>query len=120
MPVEVAPLIGSLQPQQVDGVDLFALPNALIAVGGIGQKFARRAAEVAIEVAQPKLLVSAGMVGAISPGLKVGDVGRVREVVDVATGARYPGIERWRMDTGDFAGCERRRREAAAIDEVRR
>jgi len=91
MPVEVAPLIGSLQPQQVDGVDLFALPNALIAVGGIGQKFARRAAEVAIEVAQPKLLVSAGMVGAISPGLKVGDVGRVREVVDVATGARYPG-----------------------------
>jgi len=90
MPVEVAPLIGSLQPQQVDGVDLFALPNALIAVGGIGQKFARRAAEVAIEVAQPKLLVSAGMVGAISPGLKVGDVGRVREVVDVATGARYP------------------------------
>ncbi len=91
MPVEVAPLIGSLQPQQVDGVDLFALPNALIAVGGIGQKFARRAAKVAIEVAQPKLLVSAGMVGAISPGLKVGDVGRVREVVDVATGARYPG-----------------------------
>jgi adenosylhomocysteine nucleosidase len=61
----------------------------VVAVGGIGEKFARRAAEVAIEFAQPKLLLSAGIVGAISPKLKVGDVGRIREVVDVATG-RYP------------------------------
>ena len=90
MPVELAPLIGSLQPQQVDGVDLFELSNAVIAVGGIGEKFARRAAGVAIECAQPNLLLSAGIVGAISPKLKVGDVGRIREVVDVATGVRYP------------------------------
>jgi adenosylhomocysteine nucleosidase len=90
MAVEVAPLLGSLKPQQVDGSDLFELPNAVIAVGGIGEKFARRAAEVAIEYAQPKLLLSAGIVGAISPKLQVGDVGRIREVVDVATGTRYP------------------------------
>ncbi len=36
-----------------------------------------------------ELLVSAGIAGAISPQLKVGDVGRIREVVDVATGERY-------------------------------
>ena len=61
-----------------------------MAVGGIGEKFARRAAEVAVARVQPKLLLSAGIVGAISPRLKVGDVARIREVVDVATGAHYP------------------------------
>jgi len=90
MPVELAPLIGAIQPQSVNGVDLFELPRAVVAIGGIGEKFARRAAEVAIDCAQPKLLLSAGMVGAISPRLKVGDVASIREVVDVATGARYP------------------------------
>ena len=89
MPVELAPLLGSSQPEQVNGVDLFDMPQAVIAVGGIGEQFARRAAEVAIQSAQPRLLVSAGIVGAISPKLKVGDVARIREVVDVATGERY-------------------------------
>jgi adenosylhomocysteine nucleosidase len=89
MPVELAPLIGKVQPKSISGVDLFELPQAVVAVGGIGEKFARRAAEVAIDYARPQLLLSAGMVGAISPKLKVGDVGRIREVVDVATGTRY-------------------------------
>jgi hypothetical protein len=90
MPIELAPLIGKLAPRQGNGVDLFELPNALVAVGGIGERFARRAAEAAIQEAQPNCLVSAGVVGAISPVLKVGDVGRIREVVDVGTGTRYP------------------------------
>src|SRR5262249_54480069 len=89
MPVELTPLIGSLTPQGISGVDLYELPNAVVAVGGIGEKFARRAAEIAIEFGQPRLLLSAGIVGAISPKLKVGDVGQIREVVDVATGVRY-------------------------------
>jgi len=90
MPIELAPLIGKLAARQVNGVALFDLPNALIAVGGIGGKFARRAAEIAIQDARPKRLISAGVVGAIAPALKVGDVGRICEVVDVATGNRYP------------------------------
>ncbi len=92
MRVEVAPLLAKMkmQPLQVDGVELFELPEAMVAVGGIGEKRARHAAEVVIEHAQPKLLISAGMAGALSPNLKVGDVGRMREVVDVATGERYP------------------------------
>ena len=89
MPIELAPLIGTIAPQNVNNVDIFELPRAVVAVGGIGEKFARRAAEVAIDCVQPKLLLSAGIVGAISPKLKVGDVGRIREVVDVATGTRY-------------------------------
>jgi adenosylhomocysteine nucleosidase len=55
----------------------------------LGQKFARRAAEVAIDYAQPKRLISAGIVGGLSPQLKVGDVGQIREVIDVATGVRF-------------------------------
>ena len=38
MPVELAPLIGKLASRHVNGVDLFELPNALVAVGGIGEK----------------------------------------------------------------------------------
>ncbi len=90
MRVELAPLLGDRQSRQVAGVDLYDLPGALVAVGGIGERFARRAAEFAIAQASPSLLASAGIVGAISPKLKVGDVGRIREVVDVSTGARYP------------------------------
>src|ERR1019366_2723269 len=90
MRVELAPLLAKVPSQYVDGAELFELPEAMVAVGGIGEKRARHAAEVVIEHAQPKLLVSAGMAGAISPQLKVGDVGRIRELVDVATGAHYP------------------------------
>jgi hypothetical protein len=89
MQVELLPLIGKVKAGQVDGVLLYELPGAMIAIGGIGEKQARRAAELVIERAEPKLLVSAGIAGAISPRLKVGDVGRIREVVDVATGERY-------------------------------
>jgi adenosylhomocysteine nucleosidase len=87
---ELAPLLRGKRLQRVEGVDLFEMDSAVVAVGGIGEKCARRAAEAAIEYAQPKLLLSAGIAGAISLRLKVGDVGRIREVVDVATGDRYP------------------------------
>jgi adenosylhomocysteine nucleosidase len=90
MPLEVAPLMGKLPARQMNGVALFDLAQAVVAVGGIGERAARRAAEVAIADAQPTLLLSAGIAGAVSPRLKVGDVGRIREVVDVATGNRYP------------------------------
>jgi nucleoside phosphorylase len=89
MPVELAPLLRGVSSQTVAGVELFELPDAVVVVGGIGEKCARHAAEVVIERTQPKLLVSAGMAGAISPRLKVGDVGRIREVVDVASGDHY-------------------------------
>ena len=90
MAIELAPLLGKMQSRQVNGVALFDLDRAVVAVGGIGEKCARRAAEAAIADAQPRVLFSAGIAGAISPKLKVGDVGHIREVVDVATGARYP------------------------------
>lgn len=111
MPIELAPLIGDRKSRQIDGVDLYELPNALVAVGGIGEKFARRAAEVAVADAQPQRLISAGIVGAIAPGLKVGDVGRIREIIDVATGERYATsggdwVLATSQDVSDAAGKE--------------
>jgi adenosylhomocysteine nucleosidase len=90
MRIELAPLLGKTQARRVNGVALFELPQAVVAIGGIGETCAHRAAETAIEDAQPRVLLSAGVAGAISPSLRVGDVGRIREVVDVATGGRYP------------------------------
>ena len=90
MRVELAPLLRGKRAQQVDGVELFEIDSAVVALGGIGKKAARRAAEVAIGYSQPELLVSAGIAGAVSPKLKVGDVGWAREVVDAWTGIRYP------------------------------
>ncbi|MGO9517143.1 MAG: phosphorylase [Candidatus Korobacteraceae bacterium] len=90
MPMELTPLLGKIRPRQVNGICLVDLDRAVVAVGGMGEKCARHAAETAIGDAQPALLLSAGFAGAISPGLKVGDVARIREVVDAATGRRYP------------------------------
>ena len=89
MHVELGPLLGKLRPRQVNSVELFELEGAAIAVGGIGEKRARVAAKIIADSAQPRFLVSAGIAGAVSPRLKIGDVGRIREVVDVATGERY-------------------------------
>jgi hypothetical protein len=89
MRTELAPLLHGKRSQRVNGAELFEMDSAVVAVGGIGERCARRAAEAAIECAQPGLLLSAGIAGAISPTLKVGDVGRIREVVDVATCERY-------------------------------
>ncbi len=89
MRVELAPLIGKIRPKRVNGVALYDLPNAVVAIGGIGEKFAHRAAEVAAEYAHPTQLISAGIVGAVSPELRVGDVGHIREVVHAASATSY-------------------------------
>jgi adenosylhomocysteine nucleosidase len=134
MPVELEPLLGRLTPQQVSGVTLFALDRAVVAIGGIGEKCARHAAETVVDYGQPAILLSVGIAGAISPELKVGDVGRIREVVDAATGERYPTREgKWVLatsqDVSDAAEKQELRRkygadvvdmEAAAVAQVAR
>src|SRR5208337_3475886 len=89
MRMELAPLLRGKRAQQVDGVELFEIESAMVALSGIGKNAARRAAEAVIRYAQPELLVSAGIAGAVSPKLKVGDVGWAREVVDAGTGIRH-------------------------------
>jgi Phosphorylase superfamily len=87
---ELAPLLRSTARQKIANVDLFDLELAVVAFGGMGKKAARHAAEVAVDYAQPELLVSAGLAGAISPKLNAGDLAWVGEVVDADTGDHFP------------------------------
>lgn len=90
---ELAPLLGGASKRVQDGVELYDLPSALVAIGGIGRRAAERAAEAALAAAQPKLLISAGLAGALTPALVAGDVIRVREVVDEVTGEHFRSAE---------------------------
>lgn len=99
---ELGPLLRGVRPQRVNGVELFELENALVAVSGIGRVPGRHAAEELVQWAQPEFLIAAGIAGAVSPRLRVGDVGWAREVIDVQTGNRYPaGQGDWVVTTAE-------------------
>ena len=87
---EVAPLLAGVRPVRFDGVEFYELTNAVVAVAGIGRKVAQRAAEALVARYSPTALVSAGIAGALTPKLKVGDVARAREVLDVDSGDCFP------------------------------
>ena len=76
---ELAPLLAERSARRVDGVELFELPEALVAIGGIGESCAASRRRSGDREAQPELLVSAGMAGAMSPKLKVGRCWAERE-----------------------------------------
>jgi adenosylhomocysteine nucleosidase len=76
-------MLRSVRSQRADGIDFFEFPDAVVAVGGIGRKAASRTAEALIRRYSPGVLISAGLVGALTPKLKVGDVVEVKEVIDV-------------------------------------
>jgi len=131
---ELAPMLRGVRPQEVDGLQFFELDRVVVAVGGIGRKAATRAAQAAVEGYEPSMMVSAGIAGALSPGLKVGDVVAAREVVDTTSGIHFASsggdavvatvssvsgpaekrmlAERWNADVVDM--------EAAAVAEVAR
>ena len=61
----------------------------MVAIGGIGRNAARKAAEAVVARYEPSVMISAGIAGALSPTLKVGDVVQASEVVDAESGARF-------------------------------
>jgi adenosylhomocysteine nucleosidase len=63
--------------------------RAALLCGGIGLKAARAATEAAILEYAPSLVISAGLAGALVPGLHVGNVVRPSTVVSSSTGERY-------------------------------
>ena len=73
MRLELAPLLRDVRAQRADGIELF-VPNAIVAMGGMGVTAARKAAEVVMHRYEPATLISAGIAGAMTAKLKVGDV----------------------------------------------
>jgi adenosylhomocysteine nucleosidase len=86
---ELAPLLRGIRPQKADGTEFFELSDAVIAVGGVGEKAARHTAESLVSNYSPSTLISAGLVGALTPKLRVGDVVEVKQVVDAASGVKF-------------------------------
>jgi len=86
---ELAPLLRDVTGPRVDGVEFVELKDAVIAVGGIGRIAAWSAAQAVVAKYEPGILISAGIVGALSPTLRVGDIVRGGEVIDADSGARF-------------------------------
>jgi nucleoside phosphorylase len=86
---ELAPLLRGVPAQEEAGIEFYELPSALVVIGGIGRDAGVRAAEFALRHANPELLVSGGLAGALTPTLGAGDILHIREVVDEATGEHY-------------------------------
>jgi adenosylhomocysteine nucleosidase len=90
---ELNPLVKNWHAETIqhDGnIFTFYESNYAVAVcGGIGSESARRAAEAAIAKYSPKMIISAGVAGALVPDLKVGDTIFPDVVVDTQDGSRH-------------------------------
>jgi adenosylhomocysteine nucleosidase len=62
---------------------------AVVVCGGIGPEAARRAAEAIILRYSPAIIVSAGVAGALVPGLRVGETIFPATVIDTRDGSRH-------------------------------
>jgi adenosylhomocysteine nucleosidase len=75
--------------------------RVLLAANGAGSKLAMKATEIAIRAisnadlssSHLEAVISTGFCGALDPELKVGDIVTAQEVLDLATGQRYPCVE---------------------------
>ena len=120
---ELAPLLRGVRGQRAEGVEFYELESAVVAVGGIGRIAAWRAAQAVVAKYAPTVLISAGIAGALTAILKVGDIVRGSEVVDADSGARFTasGGELVMVTVSSVSGqAEKRnladRYEAAVVD----
>ncbi|MBZ5629946.1 MAG: phosphorylase [Acidobacteriia bacterium] len=67
----------------------FAGDGVLVICSGIGGRLARRAAVAVFASHRPRVVVSAGLAGALDSSLEVGTILQPATVVDAATGARF-------------------------------
>jgi len=89
MRMELAPLFKGVRSQQIDGIEFFEIDKTVIAVGGVGRAAATRTTEAVLAKYRPEKVLSAGLVGAVTARLKVGDVVHAREVIDADSGAHF-------------------------------
>lgn len=67
----------------------FAKDDTVVVCAGIGPRAARRVTEAAIAEYKPELLVSAGLAGAITHDLRVGEAIVPSTIINAATGEQY-------------------------------
>ncbi len=132
---EMAPLLQSWKKGTiVPGSNLcYEQGKNLVVIGGIGARAARRATEALLEATRPRLLVSAGLAGALTSAFKVGDLFVPNAIVKesgeifvtdrgkgtLLTVAGMAGIERKRALAQQFS-ADAADMEAAAVAQVAR
>ena len=92
---EVRPLVRRWRRRQlVSGEKTFSAfgnDKALVVCSGIGGGLARQAAVAVFASERPRIMISAGLAGALSSQWKVAQIFKAATVVDLGTGARYEG-----------------------------
>lgn len=67
----------------------FARDGVLVVCSGIGGQFARQAAVAVFAAHRPRVVISAGLAGALDANLKVGEIFQPATVLDLRSGARF-------------------------------
>ncbi len=121
LPREVRGLVGRQAPEpslRSEGVQLYRLPGAVVAVAGMGGSRVSLAFEAALREGGITTVVSAGLAGACSPALREGSVAEASVVADARTGERFAteaaGAGPVLVTTAAIAGVQEKARLAAA------
>jgi len=90
---EVRPLVRRWPRRQLVSGEatfpVFASNRVLVVCSGIGARLARQAAVAVFDSERPRIIISAGLAGALDSQLKVGQILHPATVVDLGTGARF-------------------------------
>ncbi len=90
---EVRPLVRHWARQELVAGEFsfpaFSRDSVLVVCCGIGSEFARRAVVAIFASHRPRVVVSAGLAGALDGSLRVGEIFQPAIIVDAASGARF-------------------------------
>lgn len=88
---EIQPLVRNWRRAQLreGGLTCYLHEDMVAVAGGIGCEAARRAARAVVSEYQPRMLVSAGLAGALIRSLKAGNVIVPNVIIDGPSGAEY-------------------------------
>lgn len=114
---ELAGLVRGTRPDaelRQCGVHFFRIDGAVVAAAGMGSSRATLAVDAALRAEEIELVISTGLAGACSPGIRSGEVVEATTVVDAGTGERFPcaasGSECILVTTETIAGVREKAR----------
>ena len=117
LPREIAGLVRETRPDpelRQRGVHLYRIDGAVVVAAGMGASRVTLAFDAALRGEGIELIVSTGLAGACSPGIRAGEVIEATTVVDAKTGERFPcaasGAERVLVTTETIAGVREKGR----------
>lgn len=87
---ELAPLVKDWKRVTVSELRVYESGGSVATAGGIGRERAAAAAKVLVDKYSPKVLISAGLAGALDSRVSLGDAVFASKVIDATTGRSWP------------------------------